>query len=1084
MKTIFKSLLCLVSVLAIASCMKEEMGPSDGTLKEMTFRGEGVPTRTHFMPDNSVNWDSGDEISIFFEDGRHSKFSTVSLKDNGRTAIFSGLGTESASYYALYPYDDDNAISGTTMTATLPSLQKGVAGTFDQKTNLSAAKSSTQDLYFMNLGSLVGFSVNAYNGATSVRLESLDGQTLMSGSVSVDLSGDVPAMTVNADGGQNYVEMISPEGGFNAQSVYYFVIAPGKYKGFKLTFNNAALQASCEITTETEYDLTRNGHYMIPHVTIAESDWVIASDGDYVLDGKTGVKSFSDYNKDKISVNNLTVRGEGVANDELTMLAEVIEEVTGTVTFDGIGGNGWLTIANFIGKVPCKNIVVKNIIGTIEFKNWNCTKFDGSLHLENIGDLAAADWTAGQGGLDILEEVTGDLTVKNVKKMGAYTFINLKKVGGNLTIVQAIGTSDNLAEDMSAQGLSLESVGGDLVLENNPFITLAGFDQLTSIGGNVVLKNNNSIPLASNARAVGYCHIKDYMTAGVISPSATVSIIVNNEEVNVAELKGCAEQGGEVEVADVTLNGVEEIAAFVAEHADMIPVNNLTVTGEGVLNGELESLSSKISEVKGTLTFDGIGKGGEWLNGGSFLGKVPVAGDIVIKNVLGILEFKTSNWTVLNGGLYIENVQEIACGDWTINKGGLDDIVEIKGDLSVKGSGKIGAYSFIDLKKVGGNFSLVGTWAGDTPGDNLGGQGLRLESIGGDLVLEDLPINSLGGFDKLTSIGGNVIINCNNLAETNADGKIGYCLIKSYLEDGVIGASATVSITNNGNPVSVADLARCQEPQAPEVPSDPSAEDVVLEGVQALENFVAQHAEPVVLKSLTVTGEGIYTHHLESLASKISAVQGPVVFDGIGADGHWLTLGNFFGRVVCGGDITIKRIKGIVEFKNCNWTVLPGSLTIENIGDLACGDWTINIGGLDDITEVKGNLTVRGTGKIGAYSFIDLKKVGGSFTIVGTWPGDTPGDNLGGQGMSLEAIGGDLYLEDNPINTLAGFDNLQSIGGNVILNLSNLPATNADGKIGYCLIKDYVNSGVISNTATVTINGQQMDMAQMQGCAD
>ena len=118
------------------------------------------------------------------------------------------------------------------------------------------------------------------------------------------------------------------------------------------------------------------------------------------------------------------------------------------MTFDGIGGNGWLTIANFIGKVPCKNIVVKNIIGTIEFKNWNCTKFDGSLHLENIGDLAAADWTVGQGGLDKLEEVTGDLTVKNVKKMGAYTFINLKKVGGNLTIVQAIGTSNNLAEDM------------------------------------------------------------------------------------------------------------------------------------------------------------------------------------------------------------------------------------------------------------------------------------------------------------------------------------------------------------------------------------------------------------------------------------------------------------------------------------------------------------------------------------------------------------------------------------------------------------------------------------------------------------
>ena len=803
-------------MLATVSCMQEGYGPAEENLKEMTFSASvDIPVadvKTHLASDYSVIWDQMDDISVFSGEDVHTRFVAAALEDGGNTAIFTGLGAETSTYYAVYPYSEGNTRNGANITTTLPTRQSAIAGTFDKKVNVSAAMSATTDLEFKNLGALVGLSVQGTD-VTTIVLESLDGETLMSGAVNVDFSGETPAMTVKSEGA-NYVQMSAPDGGFNAQSVYYFVVAPGTYNGLKLTFTNALSGTYTQEVTQT-VTIPRNGHKTLGSFVIEDTDWVYTNDGNYTINGKTAVDAFIQANiGSPVEAVNITITGEDVGNEQLALISDAIKSVSGTLTLVGIK-DGWLEPGKLLTKIDFKDLVIKNINSTIDLRHMNFTVYPGDLVLENINDLACADWVYGQvveqnqNALHLVTEVKGDLTVRNVHKMGQYNFIALKKVGGNLTIDTGRSSGDNPGDNYGALGLEIEEIGGDLVLINNPINTLEGFDKLKSIGGNVVLTNNNNLPMSNEGIRVGYCIIKSYMESGVIGSGATVSITHNGSPVDVASLVSCGSTGGDEEEGDeeeggnsdaqsLLLDSPDAVAAWIASAGDSkVVVNDLTLKGE-LTTDHLSALVEKISKVEGTLTFEEIGIGGQWLNLSAFIAFVDCRGDIVVRNARAITQFGWHGKTVLNGSLILDRIGDLATASW-VNEG-LCDIVEIKGDLYINGTGKIGEHTFRNLEKVGGNLSIIGVWASDGhTGKDLGAAGMSLDYIGGDLYLEDFPLESLGGFDELTHLGGNVILNLEHVSATSQDGKVGYCIFKDYMNSGVMSASSTIRV--NGTDV-------------------------------------------------------------------------------------------------------------------------------------------------------------------------------------------------------------------------------------------------------------------------------------------
>ncbi len=791
-------------MLATVSCMQEAYGPAEENLKEMTFSASVdrpvADVKTHLASDYSVIWDQMDDISVFSGEDVHTRFVAAALEDGGNTAIFTGLGAETSTYYAVYPYSEGNTRNGANITTTLPTRQSAIAGTFDKKVNVSAAKSATTDLEFKNLGALVGFQVLG-TGVNTVTLESLDGETLMSGAVTVDFSGETPAMTVKSDGA-NYVQMSAPEGGFNAQSVYYFVVAPGTYNGLKMSFVNTLSGTYSQKVTET-ISIPRNGHKYLGLFEIEDSDWVYSNDGNYTITGPQGVADFVANNASSpVEAINLTVVGDEIETSHLESLATAVASVSGTLTLDGIGKSGhWLGPQVLLNNIQFKDLVIKNIVGICEIKDLAFNVFPGSVTIENVDDFAAGDWTMNRGGFDTVVEVKGDLTLKNVKKMGAYALSALKKVGGSLTID---GSYDEGTDNFGGQGLKIDEIGGDLVLANNPINTLKGFHDLDRIGGNVILTNNNSLPTSNDGDRVGYCIIKSYMESGVIGSGATVSITHNGSPVDVASLESCGSAGGDEEEGDeeeggnsdaqsLLLDSPDAVAAWIASAGDSkVVVNDLTLKGE-LTTDHLSALVEKISKVEGTLTFEEIGIGGQWLNLSAFIAFVDCHGDIVVRNTRAITQFGWHGKTVLNGSLILDRIGDLATASW-VNEG-LCDIVEIKGDLYINGTGKIGEHTFRNLEKVGGNLSIIGIWAGDGhTGKDLGEAGMSLDYIGGDLYLDGFPLESLGGFDELTHLGGNVILNLEHVSATSQDGKVGYCIFKDYMNSGVMSTSSTIRV--------------------------------------------------------------------------------------------------------------------------------------------------------------------------------------------------------------------------------------------------------------------------------------------------
>ncbi len=253
MKTKYhRFLLAAVAVLFFAACAKQEPGKTDDpsgpdsgqALVPMTF--QATNTRTVLGPSDVVLWESGDHISIFDGDDNRD-FST---SGSGASASFSGSAIESATYYALYPYDASASLSEGVISLILPQQQKGVAGSFGSGVNYSVAKTSDNSLMMRNLGGLIAFSISASN-ITSVTLRGNNNERL-AGPSTVTFDGEgIPTLASTGSGDQHGSLILTPQSGstFAPGYYYFFVPALSFSSGVTLVFarNDDARTAECVV---------------------------------------------------------------------------------------------------------------------------------------------------------------------------------------------------------------------------------------------------------------------------------------------------------------------------------------------------------------------------------------------------------------------------------------------------------------------------------------------------------------------------------------------------------------------------------------------------------------------------------------------------------------------------------------------------------------------------------------------------------------------------------------------------------------------------------------------------------------------
>ncbi len=792
-------MICAASAFMLMSCVKEAEVAGGDSLVKKTFTGytDAAVTKTSLSSDYSVLWTSKDAISVFAGE-ENRQFTVSNLQDDDKTATFEGLVEYAEEYYALYPYNEDASMSGKVITTVLPPVQEATAGTFAQKANLSVARASGENLYFRNAGAIAGFSVKA-DGLTSVTLSSRSGDVPMSGTVEINAEGAEPVMKVT--GNDSYVKL---EGNFEEGRKYWFVLAPGTYRGLTLKFENSTLEASCVKQYTADVEIQRNGNKWLGDFVISDEDWIAAEYSSYVLSGKEEVDAFVEgKGSERETVINLTVTGRGVTSAELRGIASRVGEIRGTLTLDGIGTDNsgdWLDTQNFLENMDCNgSIVLRNIVNIINpngFFKKPYTRINGSLVIEDCPNFCA-DWGIGSG-LDIIEEVAGNLILRGFHKMNGTTLNNLKTVGGSLEI----SGTDELWQ--LSGGMSVERIGGDLIIQDNRNLwSLHGFENLVLVGGNVVVFNNNSkLPLENSVvdgnSCIGYCLIKDLKDSGAIGAEATVKLGQSGKEINVDDLNSCNPDGPKSHI----IIGLDALKAFIEEKGEeKETVKDLFITGADITDDAIfRKINDRVGTILGTLTLEAIGDEDFWLNTDQCFEFIDIQGSVVMRNIPAHINPNGLRMSKLTGDVVLENCPQFPT-DWNP----FTNLTEVGGSIRITGPmAGFSARFFPVIEKIGEDFIMENIehafW--DFRSETL-------REIGRDLVITGCPyFENFLGFDRLTRLGGNVTVlrpegHGDWLPETDyGPNKVGLCIFKGYKENGVMNPDAVITAIGRVGPES------------------------------------------------------------------------------------------------------------------------------------------------------------------------------------------------------------------------------------------------------------------------------------------
>ncbi len=236
MKQIKAILYLAVLTAMVSACSEDELADNtqpSGKVPMEFYANTDASTRTILTTDNAVHWEANDAISLFDPKGDNNRFYTT---ESGPSVTFTGEATPAeGTYYALYPYDENAQIKGTTITTTLPAEQDAREGSFAQGLNPSVATAdATNNLCFKNVCALVKFTLDG-SITTTITKATLCGNNgeALAGTVTIDASQENPITNVDPEWAGIEIAL---KGNLIAGKTYYFVTAPATLsKGLTLS---------------------------------------------------------------------------------------------------------------------------------------------------------------------------------------------------------------------------------------------------------------------------------------------------------------------------------------------------------------------------------------------------------------------------------------------------------------------------------------------------------------------------------------------------------------------------------------------------------------------------------------------------------------------------------------------------------------------------------------------------------------------------------------------------------------------------------------------------------------------------------
>ena len=238
MKKYIQSMMAFAAIVSFASCSSEDNNTTienESAVKVMTFtatqEGDEQSTRA-ILSGTNIHWESKDEISIF--DGTKNNRFTLKNGAGTKSATFQGVAASAETYTAVYPYQSEATLSGTSVEkVTLKPTQNATDNSFDKEAALMIAEGDNTTLTFKNV---VGYvKVKPTFNCKRIDLKAFDNSAVLAGTGTVSYNNGEPKLDLSNAETKN--DAITLTGDIKADNYYYIAVPPVTLKaGWTIQF--------------------------------------------------------------------------------------------------------------------------------------------------------------------------------------------------------------------------------------------------------------------------------------------------------------------------------------------------------------------------------------------------------------------------------------------------------------------------------------------------------------------------------------------------------------------------------------------------------------------------------------------------------------------------------------------------------------------------------------------------------------------------------------------------------------------------------------------------------------------------------
>ena len=321
-----KYILHSVAVLAVAAlataCSSEDelTDKTSGTKETVTITAYQPNTRVGFDKDGNGYWQAGDEIGVWSTGENKFSYFAIASGAGEASATFSGTVTDGIGQYAVYPYDQNHKLSGSSLTYYLPSeyTYTSVDQTFlpTEKNGNSFCMPmygtvANNEVSFKHLGGVICLKIDKMP-AESGTVKITEASNQLCGTFTAKLTKNNPEIKTATSDTDKSVTFTYSGATADKPGVFYLPVAIGTYNltiqvydGSKASTTNTTVdvkRSSLKVvnikTDYTDHSKTINSHKFIDLGLPSGLLWAETNvgadnaydDGDYYAWGETSTK--------------------------------------------------------------------------------------------------------------------------------------------------------------------------------------------------------------------------------------------------------------------------------------------------------------------------------------------------------------------------------------------------------------------------------------------------------------------------------------------------------------------------------------------------------------------------------------------------------------------------------------------------------------------------------------------------------------------------------------------------------------------------------------------------------------------------